>query len=488
MSIKLYPHQVEDLEYMRDRKAVALYHEVGAGKSFPCIVRTLEILHAIGGTVVVFTEVSLLHQLREDYYKVIGNRDEVRIEVLSGKTKAHDKRRIMSHPPDVVIINYEYAQRIEDWLMQLKVACVWCDEGHRLKGYRGARSKYGKRAKVIMRLAKTSPYRILTTGSPIVNPNSPDIWALYAFLDERIFGPTLWKFEQEFFYNVVQGQPFKKLMLKPHMQEEISKRMYQNARRLTKAELARDYGVKFPDRMDPIRYDASMSNKLKKAYRELEMMSLTMAEGEVITRPLLLGRLMALQQLASGFLIEKDALDPMGLLRDEKTRRVLHVDSSHKDNILVDILERIGDESCIIWAVFTHEIDHIMKLVTKVRGEVPSRGDGKCTGEARKAGVEAFQSRKVKTLVAHPAAMGAGLNLQIAGHAIRYSRTYKLIEWEQSRGRNHRAGTLIHEQIFDHELVTPETSDEKIFVAVNGKVDLASTITLDHLDHKERNK
>lgn len=484
MSVSLYPHQVEDLKAMRDHKSFALYHEVGAGKSFPCILRVLELLSEHGGMAIVFTEISLLGQLQEDFYQVIGNREEVDVATISGKKKKSQRDRILKCPPDILIANYEYAQQLEKWAASQPITVVWCDEGHRLKGFRGMRSKYGKRAKSIIRVAHGCEYRLLTTGSPIVSPNSPDIWAMYYYLDPKIFGPTLWKFEQEFFYNVVQGQPFKKLVLRPDMKDEMSRRMYLCARRLLKREL----DIDFPDRGEPIRYDAHMSAKLAKAYKDLEQMSMTVAEGEVVTRPLLLGRLMSLQQMASGFLIQRDDADPLGLTKDNSTRRVLEIDPKHKLEVLDQILRNIGDESCIIWAVFTHEIDFIMEAVKRIRGHHAARADGQVTGRAREHQLQAFKSGKTPTLVAHPGAAGAGLNLQIAGHAIRWSRSYKLIEWEQSRGRNHRAGSKIHEAIFDHEIVTPDTTDEKVYEAISEKVDLAGKITMDFLGKEARNK
>ena len=228
--IKLYGSQVEDLEEMRKHDVFALYHEVGAGKSFPCIMRTLEWQATHGGCVVVFTEVSLLRQLQDDYYKVIGNEVEVDVTTLTGKSPAHVKHQVKRNLPDILIVNYEYAKQASEIIGDRGICAIWCDEGHRLKGFRGARSKHGKRAKFIMDLSRKTPRRLLTTGSPVAQPNKPDIWALYYYLNPEIFGPTLWKFEQEYYYNLVQGQPFKKLALKPHMKEVVSERMYGGTR------------------------------------------------------------------------------------------------------------------------------------------------------------------------------------------------------------------------------------------------------------------
>ena len=122
-----------------------------------------------------------------------------------------------------------------------------------------------------------------------------------------------------------------------------------------------------------------------------------------------------------------------------------------------------------------------MRFVADLRSQEPARADGRCTGDERERGIAGFKARKIKTIIAHPASLGAGQNLQMAGHAIRYSRTYQPIEWEQTRGRIHRAGELFHEQVFDHELVTVKTRDEDVYEAVLNNEDLSQRITMDWL-------
>lgn len=487
MTLQLYQHQVDDLEAMRRHSSFALWHEVGSGKSFPCILRMLEILFAQPqGTGVVIAPVPLLHQIERDFYRVledplcpIDTQAHFPIRVLSGSSNVYDRDDVLTDPPRVLIVNIEFFPKVSDFLLGLaqqgRLPVMWVDEAHILKGFRGFRSKHGVRSKAVQTVARHVPIRLASSGSPVVNPNSPDIWGIYHYLDPTIFGPTLWKFEQEFYYNVVQGQPFKKLVLKDSMKAEMSRRMYLCARRLLK----RDLPIDFPERVT-IEYPVDMPPKLAEEYNTLAMQALLELEGKVITRPQILARLMTLQQMASGFLI----VHP----EDDYDSEVMILDTSHKDNAVMSILDSIGDEaSTIIWAVFTHEIDRLCEMVTKRRGDVV-RVDGKVTGLERDCAVQRFQAGEVKTMVAHPQAAGVGLNLQVAGHDIRYSRSYRPVDYIQTLGRNQRAGAQFHTRVTSHEIYARQTVDEKIFRALIEKQDLSGEITLDFLRPEERNR
>jgi SNF2 family DNA or RNA helicase len=479
MTITLFQHQQEDLDFLASLDGAALWHVVGAGKSFPMILDAARILDAHPGEhSLILTEAALPDQVVDDW-RVLA--PHIPIAKLSGSMSAKEKKAVMANPPPAIVMNYEYLQPAEKWLQTLKFCHNWDDEAHRLKGFRGFRSKYGKRAKIIQRLAADIPYRRMSSGSPVVNPNNSDIWALYHLLNKEIFGVSLTAFEREFYYDVAPpGAKYKRLQLKKSMQEELSRRMYMCARRLTFDDL-KEMGVEFPDRGEPMVYRPQMSTKLASQYRALEKDMMTFHEGQVITRPLILGRLMTLQQMASGFFIERPALDDLGIMRSEQPS-VIHIDSSHKDRVVEEIVHSLDPSmSIIVWATFTHEIDHLCRMLGDLRPGGLARADGKCTGKKREKYLRDFKAGKIPTLVGHPAAIGAGQNMQIAGHMLRFSRSPKLVDYEQSRGRNHRAGKQFHQRIFEHEIVTPGTRDEQVHNAMVERVDLASEITLDHL-------
>lgn len=494
-AITLLDHQKEALELLRKHKAYALWDDVGAGKTYPIIFRMLESLLANRKKWIVIAEVQLLDQWKEEIERVCGDLG-ITSGIITGDSTKGQRAVMRVHTPDVIITNYEYFPKLEEWLIQLAargdISGIVCDEAHRMRGFRGFRGSGSMRAKSIIRVAHVHKgtdkeiARIMASGSPLVNPESAELWGLYYFLEPEIYGPVLWKFEVEFFYNVVKGQPFQKLVLRPGMKEEMSRRMYLIARRKLLGEL----GVPLPEKR-PIKYTADMSPKLAEMYASLQAEAMLQHEGEIIARPVLLARLMALQQLASGFIIDRPAGEFSPDLFDTPDGNPLrpavvhHIDSSHKDKILWDIIDNIGrDKHVVIWAHFKHELAHITKML-KSEGLPVACAWSDIPSDEKRQGIIDFKAGKKTHLVAQPASAGAGLNLQICGHSVRYSRSHRLIDYIQSNGRTYRINSLqFHPHVTSHDIVTKHTRDELVYRRLIEQRDLSSEITLD--DFKEK--
>lgn len=486
MSVTLYDHQKVDLDMLRKFKTYALWHDVGAGKTHPLIFRIMDdVIAQRKGMWVIVAEVYLLLQWKRALDAMLSDLG-VKSEIITGDTENWRRNKIMSDIPDILITNYEFFPKIKEWMktnaVMGLVRGVVCDEAHKLKGFKGLRSKAGTRAKAIIEVAHAHPdiIRYAASGSPVVNPNNPEVWGLYYYLDPSIFGPTLWKFEQEFYYNISDNPKYEQFVLRDSMKAEMSRRMYLIARRVLKSELP----IAFPDEVHTT-YPVTMSAKLRKFYDELQREAIATTEGKTVVRPMILSRIMALQQVASGFVLEKNRPEVFDFLNFDSEdgglqEEVIHVDSSHKDNAMWGIVDEVGRDKCtIIWGHFRHELRHIRKMlesegmkVACMWGDIPSA--------QKKQDLEDFIAGKKTHLVAQPASAGAGLNLQMAGHSIRYSRSHRLLDYIQSNGRNHRAGEQFHKSVTRHELVTVNTKDEEIHEGLIHKRDVSSEITLDH--------
>lgn len=470
----LTPRQKEDLAFLRAHpEAAALWHEVGVGKTHPAIVRMLELIRPDFGSqyqrrALVVMKRALFGQWEEKIADVRAayarpEWDNVRVGVLTG---GRDFPRVL---PDVLLTNYDILPKLEPWLMERISEWKLCllDEAHKIKGFRGFRSKHGVRSKALNRLAPHFPHRIALSGSPVLNPNSSDVWAIYHFLDPRIFGITRWKFVSEFFYNLAHGQPYERLILKPGAQDEISRRMYTIARRVLKKECGDN---EFPEPRR-IPYYVEMSTKLAAKYHELRKTAITVVDGEQITRAHLLGRLMSLQQIASGWVIVDG--EPVA------------IDASHKFAVLDDILEEVGDAPVIVWAHFRHEIESICAHLKRI-GRKPVMVYGGLSETEQKRRIAAFKSGESDSFIGQPATAGAGLDLQRAQHAIRFSRSYTLEDFEQSEGRNNRAYSPFPHTVH-HEIVTNGTRDRDVYEALRNKKDLSGMLTRDFLAAEQRN-
>ena len=71
-------------------------------------------------------------------------------------------------------------------------------------------------------------------------------------------------------------------------------------------------------------------------------------------------------------------------------------------------------------------------------------------------------------LLAHPASVGYGLNLQSGGHVIVwYGLTWSLELYQQANGRLHRQGQK--ETVIIHHLIAEGTADEQVMQALKAK-------------------
>ncbi len=93
---------------------------------------------------------------------------------------------------------------------------------------------------------------------------------------------------------------------------------------------------------------------------------------------------------------------------------------------------------------------------------------------------DAWDRGQVPLLVAHPAAIGHGLNLQDGGHtAIWTSLPWSLEEWDQSNKRLARQGQK--HPVMIHVLSSPGTVDEAVRKALVSKADVQQAL-LEHLE------
>ena len=81
-----------------------------------------------------------------------------------------------------------------------------------------------------------------------------------------------------------------------------------------------------------------------------------------------------------------------------------------------------------------------------------------------------------RVCVANRKAAGIGVNLVAADYSIVYSKNFSLTEELQSRDRNYRGGSQIHDRIVRINLCTRGTIDEATSVALADKQDVSHRI------------
>jgi SNF2 family DNA or RNA helicase len=207
-----------------------------------------------------------------------------------------------------------------------------------------------------------------------------------------------------------------------------------------------------------------MTPEQKRIYGELKReFIIWLDNGDMITAPLAITRMLRLQQVTSGYCPTDDG----GVLRITPNARL---------TCLMDLLEDVPHQA-IVWAKFQDDIDQISEAIGHDNCVVY---DGRVSQVDREVRRAAFKAGEVQYFVANPAAAGEGLTLHMAKTVVYYNSTYKLGDRLQSEDRAHRAG-MDDRPVQYIDIIARGTIDAAILRALRTKVDLAAQVTGDRI-------
>ena len=350
----------------------------------------------------------------------------------------------------IAVINYESTWRedIFEALCDWKPDLVIADESQRIKTHNA------KQSKALHELGAIAKYKLILSGTPVQN-NAIDIFSQYKFLDPTVFGGNYYAFRNRY---AVMGGFNKKQIVGYRDLDELVKKEYSIAYRVTK-----DEALDLPEQTFIVR-NIPLEGPAKTLYQRLKRDSYAELEnGDKVTAPTVLTKLLRLQQFTGGF------IQP-----DEGNAEFVF---DGKINALEDIIEDyvLGEKKkLVIFCRFRPEIDLISKLIEKKKiGYQKIYGDIKI--EDRGPIVEDFQTNpETMIFLAQIDTAGLGITLTAADTCVYYSANFNYAAYSQSLSRIHRIGqrnvcTYI-------QLVVEHTIDRDIYKALERKEDLANAI------------
>ena len=320
------------------------------------------------------------------------------------------------------------------------------------------KSKNAKRTKSIVKLGKMAKYRRIMTGSPITK--SPmDLYTQCEFLNPELLGhKSFYSFQYE--YAII-----KRRNLGSYSFNQIVG--YKNLKELNGLLDNFSYRVRkqdcldLPDKVYTKRV-VELTAEQARMYSDLKKIALGICEEGTVTPTTILTQLLRLQQVCSGHVKLDDG--------------AIKTFSSAKIKELEAVIEEI-DGKAIIWANFTHDIESIVELLTKMYGEdsVVSYY-GATSTDQRDYAMSSFQNPDslVRFFVGQPRTGGYGLTLTQASTVIYYSNSYDLEVRLQSEDRAHRIGQVNKVTYID--IIAEKTVDEKVLQALRSKIDIASVV------------
>ena len=197
-----------------------------------------------------------------------------------------------------------------------------------------------------------------------------------------------------------------------------------------------------------------LSDKEMTMYKEFEkeqiLSLLGNGDGETITAMTAAALSNKLLQFAGGAIYDAD-------------RNVHHV-SDAKIEALCEMVEALNGAPVLIAYNFLHEAHRIEKALAKLK---PVRIGGDSKGDGNQI-MRDWNAGKIKVLIAHPASVGHGLNLQKGGNnIIWFGVTWNLELYQQFNARLWRQGQT--KPVFIHHIVSRRTLDERVVNSLQGK-------------------
>ena len=354
---------------------------------------------------------------------------ELRIELMTGDRR--QRAEALDRDADVYVIGRDNVR----WLVEhlggkWPFDMVVIDELSSFKNPRAVRFRMLRR--VIVRSERV----IGLTGTP--SPNGlMDLWAEIYLLDrgERL-GRTLGIYRETYFrpgarngYTVYRWDP------RPGAAKQIRAKLSD----LCVSMSAEDY-LELPDRMDNVIH-VQLSDKEMALYRQMEQEQLLQLDGEDVVALSAAAVMNKLLQIANG-----------RVYTDEHAVVNVH---SKKLEALEEIVDTT-DGPVLVFYSYQHDLEAIREAFPDA------------WMLSKPSDIDDWNAGRVRMLLAHPASVGYGLNLQDGGHVIVwYGLTWSLELYQQANARLHRQGQKM--PVIVHHLVADGTADEQVLKALEKK-------------------
>lgn len=429
-----YDYQKRAIDKIMKLPSVGLFLEMGLGKSVIALTAAKRLIYdelAVTRVLVV----APLMVAKDTWSRECEKWDHLkslRVSKILGSAK--QRREAVAAEADIYVINREnVVWLVNNYRTSWKWDMLVIDELSSFKSSKSERFRALKRIRPVFR-------RIVgLTGTP--DPNGlMDLWAEMYLIDggERL-EKTIGAYRRKYFrpgrsngYVVYNWIPV----------EGADKAIPKKISDITVSMLAKDY-LQLPDRIDRI-VPVTLTDEERKVYKKLEKEHLLELDDDTevsaANAATVMGKLL---QLSGGAIYDDDG----------------NVVEFHQEKIkaLEEIIET-SNEPVLIFYGYRHERSRILKAFEKYEPrELKTEDD-----------IRDWNAGKIRVLIAHPASVGYGLNLQDGGHIIVwYSLPWSLDQYQQANARLYRQGQK--RPVIVHHLIAMGTVDEQVIAALQKK-------------------
>ena len=408
--MKYLPHSYQEkaINEILSKPKIGLFLDMGLGK-------TVITLTAINDLMFNSFEVSTVlviapKRVAEDTWSRETEKWDHLQHMKISKVLGSEKQRLeaLRVKADIYVINRENVKWLIDYHRDQRewpFDMIVIDE---LSSFKSNKSQRFKALKIVMPLVK----RVVgLTGTPTPN-GYMDLWPQMYLLDrgERL-GKTITGYRERYF---TPGRRNGYTVFTWDMKDGAEKAIHEKIKDICISMEAKDY-LDLPERINNNVY-VKMDSKAKQLYEKLEKDLILQVEGEDITALTAATLTNKLLQMANGAVY-----DTVG--------NSIHIHDG-KLEALEEIVE-FNDEPILVFYNFKHDFERLKDYFEKLEPR---------TLESSKD-IKDWNDGKIKLLLAHPASVGHGLNIQAGGHIIVwFGLTWSLELYLQANARLDRQG------------------------------------------------
>lgn len=436
---QMHDYQNRAVDHIINNECSALFLQMGLGKTVSTLTAIKELIDScIISNVLIIAPKRVAEVTWKDEIANWKHLNGLTISVIAGTVK--ERREAMEKRADIYTVGRDNIV----WLImeyggiKLPYDMVVIDELTSFKNHAS------KRFKALRKVRKFIPRVVGLTGTP--SPNGLiDLFAQMYLIDQgQRLGKSITAYRDRFFKPDKRNGDIVYSYALKSPQEETEKQISDLISDITISMKADDY-LKMPDRMSLYDY-VELPPKVLAQYKEFEKEQVL----ELITSdtPLTAASSAALgnklQQMAGGQVYDSD-------------RKVIDV---HDEKIekLKEIVEASNGEPVLVAYAFKHEQARIMDALKEFKPRKLETAQD----------IADWNEGKVPLMVAHPASIGHGINIQKGGHIlVWFGMTWSLELYQQFNARLYRQGQM--KPVMIHHIVAKNTIDEKIIKALEDK-------------------
>lgn len=428
-----HSYQQRATDLVVSKKNVGLFLDMGLGKTVITLTAVNELIYDRFevSRVLVIAPKRVAEDTWTREHKKWDHLRELRISKVLGT--AAQRLRALEQDADVYVIGRDNVVWLVDHYSKKK---HWPFDMIVIDELSSFKNPQAKRFRALRKILGVTQRVVGLTGTP--SPNGlMDLWAQVYLLDrgERL-GRTIGAYREKYFragarngYVVYKWEPLKGA--KEQIEEKISD--------ICVSMSAADY-LTLPERIDNV-IPVKLTDAEMELYKRMEQDQLLQIEDSDVVALNAAAVMTKLLQIANGSVYSMDGT-------------VVNIHDA-KLEALQEIIDTT-DSPVLVFYSFKHDLDKILEAVSGARvlngpEDIRDWNDG-----------------KVRVLLAHPASVGYGLNLQEGGHTIVwYGLTWSLELYQQANARLYRQGQ--EKPVIIHHLIAEGTVDEQAMAALQAK-------------------